>query len=106
MLYILCQRPERAFLISTPQEKAFIETDSQLCQRPKWAFLFLRQQLLYLHISCNVSTPLTNFFISTLSEQMYDEIFGDLCQRPERAFLFLHSGLSAGTWLRLAVSTP
>ena len=60
----MCQRPKRAFFISTEFENADVEERINRCQRPKRAF-----------------------FISTLSVDVIPTPgYNKLCQRPKRAF--------------------
>ena len=78
----MCQRPERAFFISTKQRLAFIEKNHPVCQRPERAF-----------------------FISTTNPEAIKDFHVE-CQRPERAFFISTDQTLDIDYLCLDVSTP
>ena len=63
-LFLKCQRPKRAFIISTKNKKKSINHCNFMCQRPKRAFI-----------------------ISTFESVVTDRKDDFMCQRPKRAFI-------------------
>ena len=88
----VCQRPERAFFISTLVQGIDALDNGAMCQRPERAFFIsteLEQLLISKHKSCvNALNGLSSFL------PIYNIIYyvsNFVCQRPERAF-FISTG--------------
>ena len=83
----MCQRPKRAFFISTLYQKLQLPLGKAVCQRPKRAFFIstkkMKTALLNTSIMCQ--RPKRAFFISTTKRGTVVAT-GNLCQRPKRAF--------------------
>ena len=84
----MCQRPKRAFIISTTIPDRMVKNQPIVCQRPKRAFIISTRRslknLLFSILRCQ--RPKRAFIIST------DGKYGcrgtpRVCQRPKRAFI-------------------
>ena len=101
MIIALCQRPKRAFFISTPYMEFLMGNESECVNALNGLSSFLLFSLAELMQSLLVcQRPKRAFFISTLkkTDEMEKRIKG--CQRPKRAFFISTDETSYGAILR------
>ena len=88
MLYLaLCQRPKRAFFISTIPLMAVRRRLLEVCQRPKRAFFIStiaqQEKCKRYNFSVNALNGLSSFLLFWRKSLTQSD---DMCQRPKRAF--------------------
>ena len=98
----MCQRPERAYFISTLVSKGGIAM--KWCQRPERAYFISTENMLRSgkpRNCVNALNGLTSFLPA--DDQFFDEIVTE-CQRPERAYFistWIHQELRQHQWRRV-----